>query len=141
MNALQHIASPRLRPQKTQPRNRALRLVGPVSSRARSAPFVVVVLTMVGMGLVGLILMSTVLQAQSFEVASLNQRVDALETRQQALSRQVHQLQSPSHLASRALLLGMVPNANPVFLRLSDGEVVGKAKPAAPRSNFKQVTR
>jgi cell division protein FtsB len=141
MNALQHLAAPRLRPQKAQPRNRALRLVGPVSSRARKAPFVVVVLAMVGMGLVGLILMSTVLQAQSFEVASLNQQVDALETRQQALSREVHQLQSPSYLASRALLFGMVPNANPVFLRLSDGEVVGKARPAVPRSNFKQVTR
>lgn len=141
MNALQHLAAPRLRPQKAQPRNRALRLVGPVSSRARKAPFVVVVLTLVGMGLVGLILMSTVLQAQSFEIAQLNQQVEALETRQQALGREVHQLQSPSHLASRALLLGMVPNANPVFLRLSDGEVVGKARPAAPRSNVKQVTR
>ncbi len=141
MNSLAHIAAPRLRPQKTQPRNRALRLVGPVSSRARKAPFVVVVLTLVGMGLVGLILMSTLLQAQSFEVAKLNEQVETLETRQQALSREVHGLQSPSSLASRALQLGMVPNANPVLLRLSDGEVVGKAKPAAPRSNFRQVTR
>ncbi len=96
---------------------------------------------LVGMGLVGLILMSTMLQAQSFEVAKLDQQVDALETRQQALSRQVHRLQSPSNLARQALLLGMVPNANPVFLRLSDGEVLGKAKPAVPRSNFRQVTR
>jgi cell division protein FtsL len=141
VNALQHIAAPRLRPQKSQPRNRALRLVGPVSSRARKAPFVVVVLTMVGMGLVGLILMSTVLQAQSFEVAKLNQQGDTLETREQALNREVHRLQSPSNLAKQALWLGMVPNANPVFLRLSDGEVVGKAKPAVPRSNFRQVTR
>lgn len=141
MNALQHIATPRLRPQKSPSRNRALRLVAPVSSRAGRAPFVVVVLTLVGMGLVGLILMSTVLQAQSFEVARLNEKVDALETRQQALSRDVHRLQSPSSLASKALGLGMVPNANPVFLRLSDGEVVGKAKPAVPRSNFRQVTQ
>ena len=85
--------------------------------------------------------MSTVLQAQSFEIAKLNQQVEALETRQQALSREVHRLQSPSNLATQALRFGMVPNANPVFLRLSDGEVVGKAKPAAPRSNFRQVTR
>jgi len=141
MNSLAHIAAPRLRPQKAQPRNRALRLVAPVSSRARRAPFVVVVLTLVAMGLVGLIVMSTVLQAQSFEIAQLNQEVDALETRQQALSREVDQLQSPSSIAYRAVLLGMVPNANPVFLRLSDGEVVGKAKPAKPRSNVRQVTR
>jgi len=141
VNALQHLAAPRLRPQKSQPRNRALRLVGPVSSRARKAPFVVVVLVVVGIGLVGLILVSTVLQAQSFEVAKLNQEAAALESRHQALNREVHQLQSPSSIASRALRLGMVPNANPVFLRMSDGKVVGKAKPALPRSNFRQVTR
>ena len=141
MNALPHLAAPRLRPQKAQPRNRALRLVAPVSRRARRAPFVVVVLTLFGMGLVGLILMSTVLQAQSFEIARLSAEVDALETRQQSLGREVDRMQSPSSIASRALWLGMVPNANPVFLRLSDGEVLGKAKPAAPRTNVKQVTR
>ncbi len=141
MNSLAHIAAPRLRPQKSQPRNRALRLVAPVSSRARKAPFVVVVLTLVGLGLVGLILMSTVLQAQSFEVAKLNEQVETLENRQQALSREVSRMQSPSNLASRALQLGMVPNANPVFLRLEDGEVVGKAKPAPARGSIRQVTR
>jgi cell division protein FtsL len=141
MNALPHIAAPRLRPLKLQPRNRALRLVGPVSSRARKAPFVVVVLALVGMGLVGLILMSTVLQGQSFEIAKLQTQVDTLETRQQALSRQVDRLQAPSSIASHALWLGMVPNANPVFLRLSDGKVVGKAKPALARSNIRRVTQ
>lgn len=141
MNALQHLAAPRLRPQKPSPRNRALRLVGPVSSRARKAPFVVVVLMIVSAGLVGLILMSTVLQAQSFEISKLSTQTDSLETRHQALSREVDRMQSPSSIASRALRLGMVPNANPVFLRLSDGKVIGKAKPAAPRSNFKQVTQ
>jgi hypothetical protein len=93
------------------------------------------------MGLVGLILMSTVLQAQSFEVAKLNEQVETLENRQQALSREVSRMQSPSNLASRALQLGMVPNANPVFLRLEDGEVVGKAKPAPARGSIRQVTR
>jgi hypothetical protein len=141
MNALQHLAVPRLRPQKSQPRNRALRLVAPVSSRARKAPFVVVVLTLVGMGLVGLILVSTILQAQSFEVSKLQAEADALQTRQQSLSRQVDRMQSPSNLAVRALQLGMVPSANPVFLRLSTGEVVGKAKPAPARSPIRQVTR
>jgi hypothetical protein len=141
VNALQHLAVPRLRPQRSQPRNRALRLVAPVSSRARKAPFVVVVLTMVGIGLVGLILMSTMLQAQSFEVSKLQAEADALHTRQQALSREVDRMQSPSNLAVRALQLGMVPSANPVFLRLSNGEVVGKAKPAPARSPIRQVTR
>ena len=141
MNSLAHTAAPRLRPQKQQPRNRALRLVAPVSNRARRAPFVVIVLILVGMGLVGLIVMSTVLQAQSFEIARLTERADALETRQQALGREVDRLQSPSNLAQRALQLGMVPSANPVFLRLEDGDVIGKAKPAPWRGSIRQVTR
>lgn len=141
MNALPHAAVPRLRAPKPTTRSRALRLVGPVSNRARRAPFVVVVLALVGLGLVGLILMSTVLQAQSFEIARLSAQADALETRQQALDRQVNRLQSPSNLAQRALMLGMVPSANPVFLRLEDGEVIGKAKPAPPRGSIRRVTR
>lgn len=141
MNALPHLAAPRLRHPTASPRNRALRLVGPVGSRARKAPFVVVVLTLVGLGLVGLILMSTVLQAQSFEIAKLSAQAETLETRQQALGRQVDRMQSPSSVAAQALWLGMVPNANPVFLRLSDGTVIGKAKPALPRSNVKRVNQ
>jgi hypothetical protein len=34
-------------------------------------------------------------------------------------------LESPQNLADRALRMGMVPNPNPVFLRLSDGQVLG----------------
>jgi cell division protein FtsB len=118
-----------------------LRLVRPVRSRARRAPFVVVVLTVLGSGLVGLILMSTVLQAQSFQAARLDRQATALETRQQAIAREVERLQSPANVASRAIAIGMVPNANPAFLRLSDGRILGKPVPAEPGSNIGSVTR
>jgi cell division protein FtsB len=118
-----------------------LRLVRPVRSRARRAPFVVVVLTVLGSGLVGLILMSTVLQAQSFQAARLDRQATALETRQQAIAREVERLQSPANVASRAIAIGMVPNANPAFLRLSDGRILGKPVPAEPGSNIRSVTR
>jgi hypothetical protein len=136
-----HLAAPRLRPQKPQARSRALRLVAPVSSRARRAPFVVVVLTLLGAGLVGLILISTVLQAQSFEAARLSEQADALQTQQQALSREVDRMQSPSSIAQRALQLGMVPSANPIFLRITDGEVIGKAVPAPAKGSIRRVTQ
>jgi hypothetical protein len=118
-----------------------LRLVRPVRSRARKAPFVVVVLTVLGSGLVGLILMSTVLQAQSFEAARLDRQATALETRQQAIAREVERLQSPANVADRAIAIGMVPPANPAFLRLSDGKIVGEPVPAEPGSNIRSVTR
>ena len=122
-------------------RNAGLRLVRPVRSRARKAPFVVVVMTVLGTGLVGLILMSTVLQAQSFEAARLDREVASLETQQQAISRDVDRLQSPANVARRALAIGMVPNENPTFLRLSDGKVLGKPKAAEAGSNIGSVTR
>jgi cell division protein FtsB len=118
-----------------------LRLVRPVRSRARKAPFVVVVLAVLGAGLVGLILMSTVLQAQSFEAARLDRKAASLETQQQSIAREVDRLQSPAHVAARAVAIGMVPNANPAFLRLSDGRVLGKPVAAEPGTTMGSVTR
>lgn len=118
-----------------------LRLVRPVRSRARKAPFVVVVMTILSIGLVGLIVMSTVLQSQSFQSARLDREAAALTTQQQALAREVDRMQSPANVAERAVRLGMVPNANPAFLRLSDGKVLGKPEPAKAGSNIGSVTR
>ncbi len=118
-----------------------LRLVRPIRSRARRAPFVVVVMIMLSIGLVGLIVMSTVLQAQSFEAASLNREASALEIQQQSLTREVETLLSPASVARRALVFGMVPNTNPAFLRLSDGKVLGKPEPATRGSNISSVSR
>lgn len=119
---------------------RRLRLVRPVRSRARKAPFVVVVMVMLSIGLVGLIVMSTVLQSQSFEAASLNRQANALEIQQQSLAREVDELLSPASVARRALVFSMVPNTNPAFLRLSDGKVLGKPEPATRGSNIRSVT-
>jgi hypothetical protein len=118
-----------------------LRLVRPVRSRARKAPFVVVVLTLLSIGLVGLIVMSTVLQAQSFKAASLNRTANALQVQQQGLTRDVERLQSPSNVARRALVYGMVPNASPAFLRLSGGKVLGKPEPAVRGNNITRVSQ
>lgn len=135
-----HAAAPRQRAaRQSRPTSLPLRLVAPVRSTARRAPFVVVVLGVLGTGLVGLILLSTVLQAQSFELARLSSQAGALEVQEQDLRRQVDRLQAPAALAERALLLGMVPNTNPAFLRPSDGQVIGDPVPAEPRSNVKRV--
>ncbi|HUQ00264.1 MAG TPA: hypothetical protein VM093_07365 [Aeromicrobium sp.] len=150
MSALTHLAIPhrattRLRGTKagartTQPK-RALRLVAPVTSRARRTPFVVVLLSMIGAGLVGLILISTAMQAQTFELDRLTTQARELETQQQALQREVSELESPRNLGPRALAHGMVPSQTPVYLQLSDGTVKGSPKPAEARSNIRQVIR
>lgn len=118
-----------------------LRLVRPVRSRARKAPFVVVVMSVLAAGLVGLILMSTVLQAQSFEAAKLDRQAASLEAQQQAIGREVGKLQSPANVARRAIEIGMVPNANPVFLRVPGNQVLGKPQVAEAGNSIKSVTR
>ena len=109
---------------------RYLRLVTQRSQAAR-APFVVVVVALLLGGLLGLLVLNTVLAQDAFRLHKLQVDGRALADREQALQRQVSDLQSPHVLAARATALGMVPGGSPTFLRLSDGKVLGRAEPAA----------
>jgi hypothetical protein len=135
------LASPRVRSTRPVAAPKRLRLVVPARSRAGRTPFVVVVITVISLGLIGLIFMSTVLQAQAFEIAKLDSEASTLETQQQSLIHDLDQMKSPSGLASSAVGYGMVPNTNPVFLRLGDGKVIGKPSPALPGTNVNRVER
>ena len=139
--AIPHKAGTRLRGASRPQVKRGLRLVAPVTSRARRVPFVVVLLGIIGSGLVGLILISTAMQAQTFELAELTAEARQLETAQEALQREVSELESPENLGPLAVAHGMVPNQTPVYLQLSDGTVKGSPKPAEERSNIRQVVR
>jgi hypothetical protein len=88
-------------------------------------PFVLFVVALLVAGLVGLLLLNTGLQQGTFRVTDLNKQAQQLQDQQEALEHQVRTLEAPQHLADRALALGMVPNPNPVFLRLPDGKVLG----------------
>ena len=120
---------------------RGLRLVAPVTNRVRRAPFVVVLLAIIGSGLVGLILISTAMQAQTFQLAKVTAEARELEVAEEALQREVRELESPENLGPLAVAHGMVPNQTPVYLQLSDGTVKGSPKPAEERSNIRQVVR
>jgi hypothetical protein len=102
-----------------------LRVVYGAPFRPPRMPFVLFVVAVLGAGLVGLLLLNTELQRGTFQVTALNQQAGQLRDQQEQLERQVRTLESPQNLADRALRMGMVPNPNPVFLRLSDGKVLG----------------
>ncbi|MEO6470769.1 MAG: hypothetical protein ABIR57_02935 [Aeromicrobium sp.] len=135
------LASPRVRSNRPAAQPKRLRLVAPARSNASRTPFVVVVITVISLGLVGLIFMSTLLQGQAFELARLDREASALQTQQDSLIHDINMLKSPAGLASSAVAYGMVPNANPVFLRLSDGKVIGTPAAALPGTNVKRVQR
>ncbi len=117
------------------PNRTELRLVpAPRRRRAARAPFVVMVLGLLAGGLVGLLLLNTVLAQGAFTVSDLKKRVSALTDQEQALLQVVAAEQAPQKLATRALALGMVPSTNPAFIRLSDGAVLGVPAPGrAPK--------
>lgn len=142
LGAIPHKAGTRLRGAAPRPQpKRGLRLVAPVANRARRLPFVVVLLAVIGTDLVGLILISTAMQAQTFELADLTAEARELETAQESLQREVSELESPENLGPLAVAHGMVPSQTPVYLQLSDGTVKGSPKPAEERSNIRQVVR
>ncbi|MFI6825798.1 hypothetical protein ACIBG5_01730 [Kribbella sp. NPDC050241] len=102
-----------------------LRVVYGAPFRPPRMPFVIFVVSLLAAGLIGLLLLNTELQSGTFHVTELNKQADQLRDQQEQLEKQVRTLESPQNLADRALKMGMVPNPNPVFLRLSDGRVLG----------------
>lgn len=116
-----------------------LRIVYGAPFRPPRMPFVLFVVALLAAGLVGLLLLNTELQRGTFQVTELNKQADQLRDEQEQLERQVRTLESPQNLADRALAMGMVPNPNPVFLRLSDGKVLGvpaEGKPGTGKAMF-----
>jgi len=93
-------------------------------------PFLIIAsLVLVG-GLVGLLILTTTIQAQSRSLRDLQTQVSALVDEQAALSSQVEQLRSATHLVEAASALGMRPDAHPAMIDLSDGAVSGVPAPA-----------
>ncbi len=107
-----------------------LRLVPSVPTSAPRAPFVALVIAILGAGLVGLLLLNTSLQKGAFELSALRHSTAALADRQSELEQRAGVLASPESVTRAAGELGMVPASDSVYLRLADGKVIGKRVPA-----------
>jgi cell division protein FtsB len=100
--------------------------------RAGRGLFFAVVGTVLSLGLVALLGINTLLAQGSFTVHDLEADLAELGAREAALQEEIAALAAPRRLAEKARSLGMVQSEIPVFLRLSDGAVLGQANPAAP---------
>jgi hypothetical protein len=127
------------------PTRTRVKITGAVQQRARLAvvrggthaprvPFAALVLTVLALGLVGLLVLNTSLQQGAFYARDLEARASTLTQKREALQLQVAQLREPQRVADVAAGLGMVPNPSPAFLRLSDGQVLGDPHPAGALS-------
>ncbi len=76
------------------------------------------------------LLISVALAGGAYQVEGLQAQKDAALRSQTAAAQALVSVQSPQYLAKQAATLGMVSNSNAVFLRLSDGAVLGVPHPA-----------
>lgn len=108
----------------------SLRVVAaPVADRHRTAFVIGCLLLLVG-GLFALLLINISLAQGSFRLHELQAQSRQLSDTSQALGEDIALQASPGQLSVRAAGLGMVPSGSVAFLRLSDGRVLGVAKPA-----------
>jgi hypothetical protein len=103
----------------------SLRLVPRRRTQAPRAPFIAVLVLLLGGGLLGLLTLNTMLAQDAFTLHSLQQQSDELAAREQVLQREVAAREVPAALAARATSLGMVPNEFALFIDLKTGRVLG----------------
>ncbi|MFD8327234.1 septum formation initiator family protein [Streptomyces lydicus] len=113
------------RPRGRQRRLSALFPAATAPGTAARAPFVLLIVVLLGSGLITLLLLNSALNQGSFELSKLERKTDELTDEQQALQQEVDAYSAPGALERRARRLGMVPGGAPVFL-LPDGKVLGK---------------
>lgn len=111
-------------------RDASLRLVPTPGRRAPRAAFVAVVLTILGVGLVGLLVLTTAMQQRAFALFEVETQIANLREERQLLTAELAGRESPGALAEAAGLLGMIPNDTPAFLDLDTGTIRGELVPA-----------
>jgi hypothetical protein len=78
------------------------------------------------------LMFNTNMQQASFKATALQDRVNVLTAKEQSLDMELDQLRDPQSLAVAAKHLGMVAPSQPAFIRLGDGQVLGRPTPAIP---------
>lgn len=86
---------------------------------------------LIGAAQLGLSIMVT---QGSYQVQELTQTSRALQWERQSLEDSLAGLDSPQYLAANAAALGMVVDASPMYLRLSDSAVLGASEGAGASS-------
>ena len=119
--------------------------VRPALGRARArrprAPFILLLVGLLGGALVCLLVISTTLAEGAYRITNLQQQDANLAKQEQLLSQQVAQASSPTQIAQEAEQFGMRPNPALQFINLKTGKVVsGKVSSADAAINVPGYT-
>ncbi|MEU6475684.1 septum formation initiator family protein [Streptomyces sp. NPDC047017] len=119
-------------------KGRAARLARLLPGRGRQAaraPFVLLVVLLLGGGLIGLLVLNSALSEGAFQRDDLQKDTKSLTDEEQALQHDIDAYSAPDALERRARRLGMVPGGDPAFLN-PDGTVKGVPSAAAEQSLY-----
>lgn len=122
---------PKGAPALRQPR---LRVVTGDEARRSNTGFVILCTSLLTLGLLVVLLLNTARAEQSYAMANLQQTHGQLANNEEALRTDLSNVQAPQQLALKAQESGMVPAKEVVYVRLSDGKVLGVA-PQTPNGS------
>jgi hypothetical protein len=106
-----------------------LRVAPPAPISAPRAPFVAVMIALVVAGVLGIQVINTKTNENSFRISKLQENQAALDNEQQQLDNQIAGYKMPGNLDAAARRLGLVKADAPAYIRLPDGKIIGIPKP------------
>jgi len=122
------ITGPGTRPAQPATKPATRPTVRPAMGRTRPrhprAPFILLLVGLLGGALVSLLVISTTLAEGSYRITSLQQQNASLAKQEQLLTQQVAQASSPTQIAQEAEQFGLRPNPYLQFIDLKTGKVV-----------------
>ena len=107
-----------------------LRVAPPAPVSAPRAPFVASVIGVVIVGVLGILMINTKTNENSFRIADLQKQGSALDSQQQDLDNQLVAVSNIGNLGAAARRLGLVQAENPAMITLPDGKIIGVLTPA-----------
>jgi hypothetical protein len=117
-------AEPAARPAQPTTRPAAHPPMARTRPRRPRAPFILLLVGLLGGALISLLVISTTLAEGSYQITNLQQQNANLAKQEQLLTQQVAQASSPTQIAQEAEAFGMRPNPYLQFINLKTGKVV-----------------
>ncbi|WP_320067071.1 hypothetical protein [Micromonospora sp. RTGN7] len=118
----------RARPAATPPPR--LRVAPPPPVSVPRAPFAALIVVLVVGGVLGILLVNTKINENSFRLEKLQQQQAKLDVDEQQLKKEIADKKAPGNLTALARKLGMVESEQPAYIRLPDGRMIGVPQPA-----------
>ncbi|MET1017470.1 MAG: hypothetical protein ABWX76_11665 [Leifsonia flava] len=107
--------------------------IAPTRDQRRARPrlfYAIVAVSGVATIFIAKLLLSVALSQGAYESSHAESELKHLQQNAQAVGEDLDRVKSPQYLAENAAALGMVTNAHPAYLRLSDGAVLGQPQAA-----------